>query len=191
MEAYAMIHEQAKAALAELFAAADTLRPGNIFVIGCSTSEVMGRMIGTGSSEEAAKAIMDAVLPEVKKRGLFLAVQCCEHLNRCLVVERECLEKYGLQQVWVRPQLHAGGAFAMQALVRFEDYVMAEDLKGRASAGMDIGGTFIGMHMHPVVVPVHAKTRKIGAANVTMARTRPKYVGGPRAAYDEMPHPKA
>ncbi len=191
MEAYAMIHEQAKAALSELFAAADTLRPGNILVIGCSTSEVMGKMIGTGSSEEAAKAIMDAVLPEVKARGLYLAVQCCEHLNRSLVVERECMEQYGLQQVWVRPQLHAGGAFAMQALARFDDHVMVEDLKGRASAGMDIGGTFIGMHMHPVVVPVHAKTRKIGEANVTMARTRPKYVGGPRAAYDEMPKPKA
>lgn len=191
MEAYAMIHEQAKAALSELFAAADTLRPGNILVIGCSTSEVMGKMIGTGSSEEAAKAIMDAVLPEVKARGLYLAVQCCEHLNRSLVVERECMDRYGLQQVWVRPQLHAGGAFAMQALARFDDHVMVEDLKGRASAGMDIGGTFIGMHMHPVVVPVHAKTRKIGEANVTMARTRPKYVGGPRAAYDEMPKPKA
>ena len=191
MEAYAMIHEQAKAALSELFAAADTLRPGNILVIGCSTSEVMGKMIGTGSSEEAAKAIMDAVLPEVKARGLYLAVQCCEHLNRSLVVERECMDQYGLQQVWVRPQLHAGGAFAMQALARFDDHVMVEDLQGRASAGMDIGGTFIGMHMHPVVVPVHAKTRKIGEANVTMARTRPKYVGGPRAAYDEMPKPKA
>ena len=191
MEAYAMIHEQAKAALSELFAVADTLRPGNILVIGCSTSEVMGKMIGTGSSEEAAKAIMDAVLPEVKARGLYLAVQCCEHLNRSLVVERECMDQYGLQQVWVRPQLHAGGAFAMQALARFDDHVMVEDLKGRASAGMDIGGTFIGMHMHPVVVPVHAKTRKIGEANVTMARTRPKYVGGPRAAYDEMPKPKA
>lgn len=191
MEAYAMIHEQAKAALGELFAAADTLRPGNILVVGCSTSEVMGKMIGTGSSEEAAKAIMDAVLPEVKKRGLFLAVQCCEHLNRSLVVERACMEKFDLQQVWVRPQLHAGGAFAMQALARFEDHVMVEDLRGRASAGVDIGGTFIGMHMHPVVVPIHAKTRKIGEANVTMARTRPKYVGGPRAAYDEMPHPRA
>ena len=191
MEAYAMIHEQAKAALSELFAVADTLRPGNILVIGCSTSEVMGKMIGTGSSEEAAKAIMDAVLPEVKARRLYLAVQCCEHLNRSLVVERECMDQYGLQQVWVRPQLHAGGAFAMQALARFDDHVMVEDLKGRASAGMDIGGTFIGMHMHPVVVPVHAKTRKIGEANVTMARTRPKYVGGPRAAYDEMPKPKA
>ena len=186
MEAYAMIHEQAKAALSELFAAADTLRPGNILVIGCSTSEVMGKMIGTGSSEEAAKAIMDAVLPEVKARGLYLAVQCCEHLNRSLVVERECMDRYGLQQVWVRPQLHAGGAFAMQALARFDDHVMVEDLKGRASAGMDIGGTFIGMHMHPVVVPVHAKTRKIGEANVTMARTRPKYVGGPRAIYQDV-----
>ena len=157
MSAYESINAQANAAIDELLEAADTLKTGDILVIGCSTSEVMGKLIGTGSSVEAAKAIMDAVLPKIKEHGLYLAVQCCEHLNRCLVVERECMEKYHLQQVWVKPQLHAGG-------------------------------TFIGMHMHPVVVPVHAKTRHIGEANVTMARTRPKYVGGPRAAYDEMPH---
>ncbi len=177
------IREQAAAAIDELFAAADTLKKGDILVIGCSTSEIVGKCIGTGSSEEAAKAVMDAVLPRIKEKGLYLAVQCCEHLNRSLVVERECMEKYDLQQVWVKPQLHAGGAFAMQAVSRFEDHVMVEDLRGRASAGMDIGGTFIGMHMHPVVVPIHAVTRHIGKANLTMARTRPKYVGGPRAAY--------
>ena len=187
MDIYEMIHSQAVQAMDELMEAADTLRKGDILVVGCSTSEVMGKMIGTGSNVDAARAIMDAVLPRIKEKGLYLAVQCCEHLNRSLVVERECMDKYNLQQVWVRPQLHAGGAFAMQALERFEDHVMVEDLKGRASAGMDIGGTLIGMHLHPVVVPVHAKTRKIGEANVTMARTRPKYVGGPRAAYDEMP----
>lgn len=188
MSAYESINAQANAAIDELLEAADTLKTGDILVIGCSTSEVMGKLIGTGSSVEAAKAIMDAVLPKIKEHGLYLAVQCCEHLNRCLVVERECMEKYHLQQVWVKPQLHAGGAFSMEAVARFDDHVMVEDLRGRASAGMDIGGTFIGMHMHPVVVPVHAKTRHIGEANVTMARIRPKYVGGPRAAYDEMPH---
>ena len=188
MSAYESINAQANAAIDELLEAADTLKKGDILVIGCSTSEVMGKLIGTGSSVEAAKAIMDAVLPKIKEHALYLAVQCCEPLNRCLVVERECMEKYHLQQVWVKPQLHAGGAFSMEAVARFDDHVMVEDLRGRASAGMDIGGTFIGMHMHPVVVPVHAKTRHIGEANVTMARTRPKYVGGPRAAYDEMPH---
>ena len=165
------IREQAAAAIEELFAAADTLKKGDILVIGCSTSEIVGKCIGTGSSEEAAGAVMDAVLPRIKEKGLYLAV------------ERECMEKYHLQQVWVKPQLHAGGAFALQAVSRFEDHVMVEDLRGLASAGMDIGGTFIGMHMHPVVVPIHAVTRHIGQANLTMARTRPKYVGGPRAAY--------
>lgn len=181
------IYEQARAAVAELMAAADTLKPGDMLVVGCSTSEICGKRIGTGSSEAAAKAVMDAVLPVVRERGLFLCAQCCEHLNRCLVVERACLEKYGLQQVWVRPQLHAGGAFAMQAMERLTDYVMAEDLRGKAAAGMDIGGTLIGMHLHPVVVPIHAETRKIGEANLVMARTRPKYVGGPRAQYDDHP----
>lgn len=177
------IRSQVASAMDELFAAADTLKKGDILVIGCSTSEIVGKCIGTGSSEEAAAAVMDIVLPRIKERELYLAVQCCEHLNRSLVVERECMEKYNLQQVWVKPQLHAGGAFAMQAVSRFDDHVMVEDLRGRASAGMDIGGTFIGMHMHPVVVPIHATTRRIGEANLTMARTRPKYVGGPRAAY--------
>jgi len=186
MDFFDEINAQAAAAADELFAVADTLKKGDILVVGCSTSEIMGRRIGTGSNEDAAKAVMDALLPRAKERGLYLAVQCCEHLNRCLAVERGCMEKYDLQQVWVRPQLHAGGAFAMQAVARFEDPVMVEDLRGKASAGMDIGGTLIGMHMHPVVVPVHAVTRKIGEANVIAARTRPKYVGGPRAAYDEL-----
>ncbi len=179
------VYEQASAAIDELFAAADTLKRGDILVIGCSTSEIVGKRIGSGSSVEAAKAVMDAVLPKIKARGLYLAVQCCEHLNRCLVVERECMEKFDLQQVWVKPQLHAGGAFSMEAVARFDDHVMVEDLRGKASAGMDIGGTLIGMHMHPVVVPIHAITRHIGEANLVMARTRPKYVGGPRAVYDD------
>ena len=179
------VYEQASAAIDELFAAADTLKRDDILVIGCSTSEIVGKRIGSGSSVEAAKAVMDAVLPKIKAMGLYLAVQCCEHLNRCLVVERECMEKFDLQQVWVKPQLHAGGAFSMEAVARFDDHVMVEDLRGKASAGMDIGGTLIGMHMHPVVVPIHAVTRHIGEANLVMARTRPKYVGGPRAVYDD------
>ena len=181
------IYDQALAAIEELLQAADTLKEGDLLVIGCSTSEVMGKRIGTSSSEDAAKAIMDAVLPRILGRKLSLAVQCCEHLNRCLVVERAYMEKHNLQQVWVRPQLHAGGAFAMQAVARFQDHVMVEDLQGKASAGMDIGGTLIGMHLHPVVVPVHSVTRHIGEANLVMARTRPKYIGGPRAQYDDIP----
>lgn len=181
------IYEQARAAIGELMAAADNLKAGDMLVVGCSTSEICGKRIGTGSSEEAAGAVMDAILPVARARGLFLCVQCCEHLNRCLVVERACMERYDLQQVWVRPHLNAGGAFAMEAVKRLEDCVMAEDLRGKAAAGMDIGGTLIGMHMHPVVVPIHAEIRKIGEANLVMARTRPKYVGGPRALYDDIP----
>lgn len=179
------IKQQMQAALNELFEASrDNIKPGDILVIGCSSSEIMGKCIGSASSEEAATAVMDVLLPMVKEYGLYLAVQCCEHLNRALVVERACVEKYDLNQVWVLPQLHAGGAMAMQAISRFKEPVMVEDVKMRASLGVDIGGTFIGMHMHPVVVPIHALTRKIGEANITMARTRPKYIGGPRALYD-------
>ena len=178
------IVNQVRDALQDLFAVAELLE-GDLFVVGCSTSEVGGHMIGSQSSAEIASAIMDAVLPEIKARGLYLAVQCCEHLNRALVVEREAMAKYDLTHVWVRPWLRAGGAFAVEALSRFSDPVMVEDIKGRASAGMDIGGTFIGMHLKPVVVPVHTQHRRVGEAVLAMARTRPKYIGGPRAQYDE------
>lgn len=158
-------------------------KPGGILVLGCSTSEVMGAHIGSASNEAVAKAIMDGILPAAKAHGLFLAVQGCEHINRALCVERECMERYGLQQVWVKPWLHAGGAFATEATSRFDDFCMVEDLKAQATVGMDIGGTMIGMHMHPVVVPMHTDQRSIGKAALILARSRPKYVGGPRAQY--------
>lgn len=159
------------------------LRRGDIIVIGCSTSRVMGYHMGQHSTEDVAKAIMDTVLPLVRERGLFLACQCCEHLNRALVVERECMEKYDLVEVSVKPQLHAGGAWSVQAMQRFSSPVVVEDIRARARAGVDIGGVFIGMHMRPVVVPIHNENTKIGCANVTMARTRPKLIGGERAKY--------
>lgn len=184
-----VIFDEAKRAIDVLLDDGGKLRAGDMIVVGCSTSEVGGHLIGTASSEDIAREIMDAILPAVRERGLFLCAQCCEHLNRSLVVEAECLEKYGLTQVWVKPQLHAGGAFSMQAMARFNEPLMAEDLRGLARAGIDIGGTFIGMHLRPVVVPIHTDARTIGHANVTMARTRPKYVGGPRAQYEDVkPH---
>ncbi len=157
MSAYESINAQANAAIDELLEAADTLKTGDILVIGCSTSEVMGKLIGTGSSVEAAKAIMDAVLPKIKEHGLYLAVQCCEHLNRCLVVERECMEKYHLQQVWVKPQLHAGGAFSMEAVARFDDHVMVEDLRGR---GKRRHGHRRHVHRHAYASGGGARSRK-------------------------------
>ena len=171
-----------KAAVEELLNSAH-YRQNDIMIIGCSTSEVVGKMIGQGSSTEAAKMIMDAVLPLVHERGLYLAVQCCEHLNRAIVVERECADRYGFYEVNVLPQLHAGGAFAMEAVKRFDDYVMVENIEGKAALGMDIGDTFIGMHMRPVVVPIHTQHRSIGQAHLSMARTRCKFVGGERAVY--------
>jgi len=183
------ITKQAAEAVDHLLASAEH-RAGDIFVIGCSTSEIIGKRIGSSSSEEAAKAVMDAVLPKITAAGLFLAVQGCEHINRAICTSRACMERYGLQEVWVRPWLHAGGAFATEAYNRIPDRVMVEDLAAKAALGMDIGGTMIGMHLHPVVVPVHTEERKIGEATLILAKTRPKYVGGPRAQYnfDEPAH---
>ena len=161
-------------------------KPGSILVVGCSTSEVLGEHIGSASSQEVATAIMDAILPAAKKAGLYLAVQGCEHINRSICVERECMERYGLQEVWVQPWLHAGGAFITEATKRFDDPCMVENVNGQATVGMDIGGTMIGMHMHAVCVPMHTEQKKIGEAILIMAKSRPKYVGGPRARYEEI-----
>lgn len=180
-EQMAELTAQARGAMEALLEAAN-LRAGQIVVVGCSTSEVMGRRIGQGSSQQAAEALMAGLLPPVRERGLFLAVQCCEHLNRALVVERACAERYDLPEVNVHPALHAGGALSVQATKAFDDYVMVEAI--RAHAGMDIGDTLIGMHLRPVVVPVRSERAKIGRANVVLARTRAKYIGGPRAQYD-------
>ena len=160
-------------------------RVGDIFVIGCSTSEIVGKRIGSASSEEAAKAVMDAVLPKITEAGLFLAVQGCEHINRALCTSRACMERYGLQEVWVRPWLHAGGAFATEAYNRIPDCVMVEDVGAKGALGMDIGGTLIGMHLKKVAVPVRLPQKHIGAAILLAARVRPKFIGGERAIYDE------
>ncbi len=191
------IRSQAEAAIRELvdygaegimYAGAAThnippLKAGDIVIIGCSTSRVKGQDMGSCSTAEIAEAIMEAVLPVIRQRGLYLACQCCEHLNRAVVVERECMEKYGFEQVCVKPAPHAGGAWSVRATEVFADPVVVEDINSQARAGMDIGGTFIGMHMHRVAVPVHAKNEHIGAAFVTMARVRPKLIGGARAQY--------
>ncbi len=161
-------------------------KQGEIFVVGCSTSEILGERIGSHSSEDVAKAVMAGICPVVAEAGLMLAVQGCEHINRALCVSRACMERYELQEVWVRPWLHAGGAMSALAAETIPDHVMVENLNAKATLGMDIGGTLIGMHLKPVVVPVHTDLRRIGEATLVLARSRPKYVGGPRAQYDAM-----
>lgn len=182
---YQKLTAEAENAMRLLLAAAEP-KPGAILVVGCSTSEVLGAHIGSASSEEVASAIMDAVYPAAERAGVYLAVQGCEHINRAICVPRACMERYGLTEVWVKPWLHAGGAFSTEATKRIPDYAMVEDVKGLATLGMDIGGTMIGMHMRAVVVPMHTEQKKIGEATLIMARSRPKYVGGPRAQYPEV-----
>jgi len=157
------------------------LRPHDIVVVGCSTSEVAGHRIGSASSAEIAEAIMDGLLPIIRESQLYLAVQCCEHLNRALVVERECADRYGLELVTVIPHLKAGGALSAAAMKEYSHPVVVESIS--AHAGMDIGDTFIGMHLRRVAVPVRLDITRIGDAHLTMARTRPKLIGGERALY--------
>jgi uncharacterized protein (TIGR01440 family) len=175
-----IIKEQAKSVISELFERV-SLKNGDIFVVGCSSSEVLGSQIGKGSSFEAARILFDVFAPALRERGIYLAAQCCEHLNRALVIERECAQKYGYEPVSVIPQPKAGGSFATITYENMTDPVVVEHIK--AHAGIDIGGTLIGMHLRDVAVPIRLNVSKIGDANIICAYTRPKFIGGSRAVY--------
>ena len=176
-----LIQEQAKSALTELLSVSG-LQKGDIFVVGCSSSEIVGETIGHGSSIEAAEAVFEAIYPILKEQGIYLAAQCCEHLNRALIIEQECAKAYGLEVVCVVPQPKAGGSFATTAWANFNAPVAVEEI--RAQAGLDIGGTLIGMHLCHVAVPVRLEQNCIGNAILLAARTRPKFIGGSRAKYE-------
>jgi len=174
------IRTQTTQAVTELLAVAN-LVPGDLLVVGCSTSEVVGTHIGTGGSMEIAGALFDGLYPALMERGIALAVQCCEHLNRALVVDRAVAKRQNLEIVVAVPHPNAGGSFAATAWSRLPDPVLVETICARA--GLDIGGTLIGMHLAPVAVPVRLGIRTIGEALILAARTRPKLIGGERARY--------
>lgn len=157
------------------------LKRGDLVVIGCSTSEVLGSKVGTNSDPDSAKIIFQSIHTVLERKGIYLAAQCCEHLNRAIVVEAEAAK--GLEVVNVVPQPKAGGSFATAAYHSFREPVVVEEIK--ADAGLDIGATLIGMHLKRVAVPVRLRTTHIGAAILIAARTRPKFIGGVRAAYDQ------
>lgn len=174
------IYEQTKNAIEELCEKAG-LKAGNIVVVGCSTSEVVGAAIGTDSNPDVAGEIFKALYDFTSAQGIFLAVQCCEHLNRAIITERSAVPF--AEVVNVVPQPKAGGSLATKAYAGFEEPVAVEEIK--ADAGLDIGFTMIGMHLKKVAVPLRLANNKIGEAMVLGARTRPKFIGGARAVYDE------
>lgn len=174
--------QQAKTAVLEIIEQAKIGR-GSIFVVGCSSSTVKGENYGTASSMEIAQAIFDGIYPELKSRGIFLAAQCCEHLNRAIITEREAAEKLREPEVNVVPQPKAGGSFATITYNTLENPVAVEHIK--ADAGIDIGGVLIGMHLKEVAVPLVISVKNIGKAHITSARTRPKFIGGERARYND------
>lgn len=157
------------------------LKAGDIAVIGCSTSEVLGSKLGTNSSPDTAKVLFESIYEVFAQNGIYLAAQCCEHLNRAIIVEREAVPF--ADRVNVVPQPKAGGSFATQAYAHFKNPIAVEEIK--ADAGIDIGATLIGMHLKKVAVPVRLSVKFIGEAPVTAARTRPKFIGGERAVYDK------
>lgn len=174
------ITQRAQKALEELLEAAE-LKPGKIVVVGCSSSEIQGQRIGSSSQIEIAEAVMNGLLPVILESKLCLAAQACEHLNRALVIESKYADEYDFEAVTVVPHLKAGGAFATEAYRRFSDPVVVERIS--AHAGIDIGDTFIGMHLRNIAVPVRGSIKEIGHAHVTMAKTRPKLIGGERSIY--------
>lgn len=179
---YEKITAEARAAMEELLTRG-SFKAGNLVVVGCSSSEIMGANIGKGSTPEAAQAVVAGILPVVAAHGGLLAAQCCEHLNRALVVERATAEKFGYEIVCVRPRPKAGGSFATAVYEAFADPVVVEHV--RASAGLDIGNTLIGMHLKDVAVPLRLETRRVGEAWVNAAYCRPKLIGGVRAEYPD------
>ena len=174
------IKEQCQVAVKELIEIAK-LSKGNILVVGCSTSEVVGSKIGTNSDPDTAKEIFDGIYSVLKKKGIYLAVQCCEHLNRAIVIEKDACPN--LEEVNVIPQKKAGGSLATVAYGEFKNPKVVEEIK--ADAGLDIGNTLIGMHLKKVAVPVRLSVNKIGNAPIVCARVRPKFIGGVRAIYDQ------
>ena len=181
METLERIKEEAARVIDQLLETAK-LKEGDLLVVGCSSSEIGAEKIGTHSSAEIGTAVFEGIHKELEKRGIFLAAQCCEHLNRALILERKAAEKYGYEEVNVIPQLKAGGSFATAAYAGFQDPVAVEEI--RADAGVDIGDTLIGMHLKKVAVPVRIDQKTIGSARVVCARTRRKFVGGERAHYN-------
>ena len=179
---YDEIRKSAESVVKELMQAAK-LPAGSILVVGCSSSEIMGERIGKGSDPDAARAVYDGIKPVLDEAGVYLACQCCEHLNRAIVIERAALPA-GTEVCNAVPQKHAGGSFAVRCYESFDDPVLVEHIK--ADAGIDIGDTLIGMHLKDVAVPVRVETASIGEAHVVCARTRPKYIGGERAVYDPL-----
>lgn len=177
-----IIGEEAYRAAKELIDTAK-LEKGQMLVVGCSTSEVAGASIGSYSSPELAEVVFGGIYQATQEAGVYLVAQCCEHLNRALILEKEAADAYGYEIVNVMPQPKAGGSFATAAYKAFEHPVAVEHVK--AHGGMDIGDTLIGMHLRDVAVPIRVRTTEIGDAHVVCARTRAKYIGGCRAIYEE------
>lgn len=177
---YEEIQNRAQKAALEIIEKAG-LKEGQILVVGCSSSEVCGDRIGSNSNLEVAQAVFKGIYDVLQDKKIYLAAQCCEHLNRAIIVEREAVPFSDI--VNVVPQPKAGGSFGTTAYKTFQEPVAVEEIK--ADAGIDIGGTLIGMHIKKVAVPVRLENNRIGEAGVLAARTRPKFIGGCRAVYDE------
>ena len=175
------IFNQAQAAAKELIEKSG-ITNGNIVVIGCSTSEVIGERIGTSGTVEVAQQIFDGLSSVFSENGIFISAQCYEHLNRAIIIEAEKADALGLEKVCVVPHPHAGGSFATAAYRTMKNPVAVEEIK--ADAGIDIGTTLIGMHLKRVAVPLRLENNTIGEAKLSAARTRPKYIGGERAKYE-------
>ena len=175
------IYNQAYSAASELIEKSGIVS-GDVAVIGCSTSEVIGEKIGTSGTLDVALQIFGGLNAAFSEKGIYIAAQCCEHLNRAIIIEKKKADALGLEQVCVVPHPRAGGSFATAAWQTMKNPVAVEEIK--ADAGIDIGTTLIGMHLKRVAVPLRLENNTIGEAKLSAAKTRPKYIGGERAKYE-------
>ena len=174
--------QQLETALGELQSKAK-FKKENLIVFGCSTSEILGSQIGSATNLEVAMAILPVILEWSEQHGLLVAIQCCEHLNRSLIVETGCVDKYGFEEVSAIPYLKGGGGLSAAAMELFVDPVLVESVLHQAHGGVDIGNTLIGMHLRRVAICVRLGVEKIGRATLNCAQTRPPLIGGERARY--------
>ena len=159
------------------------LEAGSVIVLGCSTSEVAGGQIGKASVPELGAVIAKAMIDTCRARGMEPAFQCCEHLNRAVVMEKSALRARGLVQAAAVPQPKAGGSVPAAAWKLLESPALA--ISVQAEAGIDVGDTLVGMHIRPVAVPLRIDTNRVGQANLVMAYSRLPFIGGSRAVYEE------
>ena len=153
-------------------------KKGELCIIGCSTSEVIGEKLVQWDQWILLKKALKQI---EKDTGVSFVFQGCEHINRAITMESTNFNPLTMEEVTVVPDVHAGGSLSTYAYQHMKDPIVVEHIT--VPKGIDIGQTLIGMHIKHVCVPVRTSVKQVGEAIVTIATSRPKKIGGERAKY--------